>query len=99
MSRRAKGDGSVYRDGSGWAASVSFIDPATGRPKRRRRRARTKAEAVQHLRSMLRELQDYGQLPDASRAPWRPRSTTTSLLELDGRWSSAPVSTTSGRRT
>ena len=67
MSRRANGDGSVYRDGSGWAASVSFIDPATGRPKRRRRRARTKAEAVQHLRSMLRELQDYGQLPDASR--------------------------------
>ncbi len=67
MSRRANGDGSVYRAANGWMAQVTFIDPTSGTTKLRRRRARTKADAVQRLRAMLRELEDFGQVPDASR--------------------------------
>lgn len=48
-------------------ASVSFIDPETGRTKRRRRRARTKAQASEYVRQMIREVADYGNLPEASR--------------------------------
>ncbi len=69
MSKRANGDGSVYRvrDGGGWAATVSYLDPMTGRMKRRKRRARTKAAAMSHLRAMQRELGDYGHLPNVGR--------------------------------
>ncbi|MCP4307568.1 MAG: hypothetical protein GY788_22390 [bacterium] len=50
MSKRANGDGSVYRvKNGGWVATVTIIDPVTGERKRRYRRARTRAAAMDPL--------------------------------------------------
>ncbi len=51
--RRGPGDGSIYNDGNRWVAAIT-IPNGIGRPIRRRRYARTYAEA----RSKLRELRD-----------------------------------------
>lgn len=49
--RRGNGDGSIYRDGDRWVASIT-VASTTGRQARRRRSARTYTEA----RRLLREL-------------------------------------------
>ncbi len=49
--RRGNGDGSIYRDGDRWVASIT-VASTTGRQVRRRRSARTYTEA----RRLLREL-------------------------------------------
>lgn len=68
MSKRPNGDGSIHRSTEGgWRAAVSYTDPATGKVKRRTRRARRKSEAVDHLRAMQRELEDYGRPADQTR--------------------------------
>ncbi len=69
MSRRSWGDGSVYRspDGSGWIASIDL--PTTGdRPRvRRKRRARTKTEAMALLRQMRADVGAHGDVGDGQR--------------------------------
>lgn len=46
---------------------MTYIDPVNGETKRRYRRARTKAAAMDRLRAMQQEVQTVGHLPDASR--------------------------------
>ena len=69
MSRRSWGDGSVYRspDGSGWIAAIEL--PSTGnRPRvRRKRRARTKAEAMALLRQMRDDVATHGDIGSGQR--------------------------------
>ncbi len=57
MSRRARGEGTIYRDGSRWVARVDLPPGADGKRRQRKRRTRTKAEAVQALRFMTSELE------------------------------------------
>jgi len=51
--RRGNGDGSIYRDGERWVASIT-VTSSSGRQVRRKRSARTQQQA----RSKLRELQE-----------------------------------------
>lgn len=53
MKRRGSGEGSIYRNGDRWVASIT-VDSGGGRQVRRRRSARTQKEA----RELLRQLHD-----------------------------------------
>ncbi len=69
MSRRSPGEGSVHRspDGSGWVATLSYARSPGGRRQRKKRRARTKSEALRLLRAMQSELKQRGELGDGQR--------------------------------
>ena len=56
MSRRARGEGTVLRDGDGWIARINLPIGADGRPRRRKRRARTKTEAFKALKKLQDEI-------------------------------------------
>lgn len=58
MSRRARGEGTVLRDGSGWIARLDLPPSADGKRRRQKRRARTKSEAHEALRQMLRDAEE-----------------------------------------
>ena len=51
---RSHGEGSIYRDGARWVAAVSVEGP-DGRARRRKRTARTQAEAREALRALHEE--------------------------------------------
>ncbi len=55
MSRRARGEGTVLRDGDSWIARIELPPGPDGKRRRRKRRARTKSEAHEALREMQRE--------------------------------------------
>lgn len=59
--RRGHNEGSIYKAGDRWIASVDLgPDPATGRRRRRKRVANTRAEARQTLKALQAEVQDHG---------------------------------------
>ena len=57
MSRRARGEGTVLRDGDGWIARVDLPPGPNGKRRRRKRRARTKTEALQKLKELQAEVE------------------------------------------
>ncbi len=65
---RGKGEGSVSRspDGSGWIARID-LPPVNGKRRRKKKRAKTRAEAVRLLRQMQNELDQYGSTNNAKR--------------------------------
>ena len=66
MSRRGAGEGSIYKDGSLWVATVELgRDPVTGRRQRRKVKAKTKAEALRRAK-VMREQLDAGITPDGT---------------------------------
>lgn len=58
LSRRGHGEGSIHRtkDGSGWVAKVSLPRSSEGKRRVKKRRARTKAEAIRALQEMKAEV-------------------------------------------
>lgn len=69
MARRSKGEGSVHRspDGSGWVATIELPPRPDGRRIRKKRRARTKAEAQGLLRQMREDVERHGGVGDGVR--------------------------------
>jgi integrase len=66
MSRRGSGEGSIYKDGSLWVATVETgRDPMTGKRQRRKVKARTKAEALRRAK-VVREQVEAGVTPDGT---------------------------------
>lgn len=57
MSRRARGEGTVLRDGDGWIARIDLPPGPNGERRRRKRRARTKTEALQKLKDLQGEVE------------------------------------------
>lgn len=55
MTKRGNREGSVYRDGDGWIAQISFRGP-DGRRRKRRRHASTQRDAIRLRAQLLREL-------------------------------------------
>jgi integrase len=65
MTRRGAGEGSVYRDGEFWVATVEGgRDPVTGRRRRRKVKARTKREVLAKAKQ-LREQTEAGMVAGA----------------------------------
>ena len=56
MSRRARGEGTVLRDGDGWIARIDLPIGPDGKRRRRKRRARTKTEAFKALKELQAEV-------------------------------------------
>ena len=56
MSRRARGEGTVLRDGDGWIARIDLPIGPDGKRRRRKRRARTKTEAFKVLKELQAEV-------------------------------------------
>lgn len=69
MSQRSKGDGSVYRspDGSGWIVSLDLPRLGNGRRRRRKRRAKTRAEGLRLLKQLRQEFDLTGSVAPANR--------------------------------
>jgi len=69
MSRKHWGDGSVYRssDGSGWIAALELPAAGTGSRVRRKRRARTKSEAMTVLKQMRADATTHGDIGSGQR--------------------------------
>ena len=65
--RRGHGEGSIYRVDGGWTAVLDLPRGPDGKRNRRRRRAKTKAEALDKLRQMQAELSATGDIPDRGR--------------------------------
>ena len=65
--RRGHGEGSIYRVDGGWTAVLDLSRGPDGKRNRRRRRAKTKAEALDKLRQMRTELSATGDIPDRDR--------------------------------
>ncbi len=65
--RRGHGEGSVYRVDGGWTAVLDLPRGPDGKRNRRRRRAKTKAEALDKLREMQAELSSTGDIVDRDR--------------------------------
>ena len=65
---RGKGEGSVSRssDGAGWIARID-LPRVNGKRRRRKRRAKTRAEALRLLREMQGELHETGSATNARR--------------------------------
>jgi integrase len=62
--RRARGEGSVYQDGSRWVGVADLgIDPQTRKRVRRKVTGKTKTEARQKLAELLRQARTAGSLP------------------------------------
>lgn len=57
MSRRARGEGTVLRDGDGWIARIELPVGPDGKRRRRKRRARTKSEAFALLKELQKEVE------------------------------------------
>ncbi len=66
-SRRGHGEGSVYRVDGGWSAVIDLPRGPDGKRNRRRRRAKTKAAALDSLREMQAEFAANGDLADRDR--------------------------------
>ena len=60
--RRGHGEGSIYRVDGGWTAVLDLPRGPDGKRNRRRRRAKTKAEALDKLREMQSELASTGNI-------------------------------------
>jgi hypothetical protein len=58
MSRRARGEGTVTRDGDGWIARIELPPGPDGRRRRPKRRAATEKEAYKKLQELQRERDD-----------------------------------------
>ncbi|MGH1491806.1 MAG: tyrosine-type recombinase/integrase [Acidimicrobiales bacterium] len=70
--RRSSGEGSVFQAADGrWVVMVDLPRRADGRRHRRKRRARTKAEAQRLLREMRAEIEEFGRLPSTDRKVWQ----------------------------
>lgn len=65
--RRGHGEGSVYRVDGGWTAVLDLPRGPDGKRNRRRRRAKTKAEALDKLREMQAEVSANGEIADRDR--------------------------------
>lgn len=66
MSRRSKGEGSIYQRKDGrWAASVRYTDPATGEPARAHFYGRTKTEVRKKLKAAIARVDDGAPVRDA----------------------------------
>lgn len=72
MSRRARGEGSIYEEGDHWVASLSYVD-AQGKRHRPKLRARTKSEARGLRDQLLRDLK-AGPAPATSRRRGGPET-------------------------
>jgi integrase len=66
MSRRGAGEGSVYKDGDSWVASVEVgRDPSSGKRRRGKVKAKTKSEVLRKAK-VLRNQIESGVTPDGS---------------------------------
>jgi len=61
--RRGNGEDSVYRDGDRWRGAISLGYDAAGKRVRKKVSGRTRAETVDKLRSLRRQV-DGGTVPD-----------------------------------
>ena len=93
MARRAKGEGSVHRDGDGYRASVPLPPDRDGKRRRLSRRARTKTDAAALLPQLRAEAGLAGEdetLPDfldrwhrASSRDWSERNQDSVRVIID----------------
>ncbi len=67
MARRSRSEGSIHQLGDRWVAVLELPRTASGKRVRRRRKAKTKTEAIRLLREMRTELDQSGALPDSTR--------------------------------
>ncbi len=65
--RRGHGEGSIYRVEGGWTAVLDLPRGPDGKRNRRRRRAKTKAEALDKLRLLQSEVATTGDIVDRDR--------------------------------
>ena len=107
MTRRARGEGTVVRDGDGWVARIELPPGPDGKRRRRKRRARTKSAAHEALKQLQQE-HDEALNPDgASRTvaeavaqfmeiqPTASRAAHTIYLEV---WRASMIVSALGRR-
>lgn len=65
--RKANGEGTVFQRSNGsWCAQVSFVDPGTGKRKRKSVSGKTKQEVLKKKRD-LENLKDAGRLVDSEK--------------------------------
>jgi hypothetical protein len=58
MSRRGAGEGSVYKDGDTWVASVEVgRNPSTGSRRRRKVKAKTKSEVLRKAKELREQIE------------------------------------------
>ncbi|MBO1739714.1 tyrosine recombinase XerC [Leifsonia sp. TF02-11] len=62
---RGKGEGSIYRDGTLWRASIE-LPPRNGKRRRKKVSGKTKAEVLKKMRALQRELDRTGDLETSS---------------------------------
>ncbi len=67
MARRSAGEGSVYQSEGFWVAVLELPSGPSGKRVRRKRKAKTKTEALAKLRTMRREVEATGSTGDSSR--------------------------------
>ena len=67
MARRSAGEGSVYQSEGFWVAVLELPSGPSGKRVRRKRKAKTKTEALAKLRAMRRELGTTGSTGDSNR--------------------------------
>jgi len=106
--RRARGEGTVSRDGDGWIARIELPPGPNGKRRRRKRRARTKTEAHEALKALQREYGDVLNPDGANRTvaqavdrfladePRRGRSEQTIYLD---HWRGSMIRAGLGQRT
>ena len=67
MARRSAGEGSVYQSEGFWVAVLELPSGPSGKRVRRKRKAKTKTEALAKLRAMRREVETLGSTGDSNR--------------------------------
>ena len=106
MSRRGRGEGSVYRDGNAWVARIDLPIGPDGKRRQRKRKVRTKSEAHKALRELRSEAD---QMVDHDRAKRtvadaldeylrvQPSDRAPKTIEME-RWRGSIVAAGLGRR-
>ncbi|MDQ6849556.1 MAG: site-specific integrase [Actinomycetota bacterium] len=66
MTRRANGEGSIFKERDGWRAQVSYTDPQTGRRRRQSVSGPTQADVRAKVRAVRRRLDEGAPARDAA---------------------------------